>query len=97
MTGNENFEVEIPAELRAKYLERRKNDLELLKNSLSSRTFEEFKRIGHQLKGNAASFGYKDLERIAVDLEIAGQQKDSLLAGTQITRFENWLAEASSL
>ena len=84
----------IPLEARLKYIERRKKDVESLRAALSSRTFDEFKRIGHQLKGNAASFGYMDLEKVAIQLEQAGEKQDSLEAARQLTAFEQWLTRA---
>ena len=82
----------IPEEARQRYLERRKTDIESLKAALRSRSFEEFKRVGHQLKGNAASFGYGDLEKIAVQLELCGERADVNEATRQVEAFEKWLA-----
>lgn len=88
-------ELIIPEEARLKYIERRKKDIESLRSALSQRTFDEFKRIGHQLKGNAASFGYMDLEKVAIQLEVAGEKQDSHEASRQLGLFEQWLAKAS--
>ena len=85
-----HLQIEIPQEIRVKYLERRQQDLETLKSSLRTRTFGEFKRIGHQLKGNAASFGYQDLEKIAIAMENAAAAQDTYELGRQIEAFENW-------
>lgn len=82
----------IPEDARQRYIERRKQDIETLKNALRQNTFEEFKRIGHQLKGNAASFGYSDLEKVAIRLEAAGEQQDSSEAQRQLVSFESWLS-----
>lgn len=89
-------EMIIPAEIRQRYLERRKKDLETLKLALQTKNFEEFKRIGHQLKGNAASFGYLDLEKLAIQLEtITLNGSDNLLAGQLVGQLEDWLKSAS--
>jgi HPt (histidine-containing phosphotransfer) domain-containing protein len=85
----------IPEDARQRYIERRKKDIESLKSALSSQTFEEFKRIGHQLKGNAASFGYSDLEKVAIQLEVAGENSDFAEASRQLTLFEKWLGKVS--
>ena len=81
----------IPEEARQRYLERRKSDIESLKAALRSRSFEEFKRVGHQLKGNAASFGYNDLEKIAIQLELCGEREDFNEATRQLEAFQRWL------
>lgn len=90
-------EITIPEEARQRYLERRKKDIENLRTALSSKTFDEFKRIGHQLKGNAASFGYGDLEKLAVQMEAAGERRDLHEAGRQLELFQQWLARNTSL
>ena len=88
-------EMIIPEEARAKYIERRKKDIESLRSALAGRTFDEFKRIGHQLKGNAASFGYSDLEKVAIQMEAAGEKQDLHEASRQLGLFEQWLTRAS--
>lgn len=77
------------------YVERRKKDLECLKQDLNSKEAAEFKRIGHQLKGNASTFGYLDLEKIAQDLERAGETQDWDQAKILVDRFEAWIHTAA--
>jgi HPt (histidine-containing phosphotransfer) domain-containing protein len=91
-----NSEITIPDEVRKMYVERRHKDLSTLKNSLAERKLDEFKRIGHQLKGNAASFGHSDLEKIAIGLEIAGDKQDLFEARKQVDLFESWLTRTSA-
>lgn len=88
-------EISIPQEIREKYLMRRQKDIEVLKASVASRELEEFKRIGHQLKGNAASFGYGDLEKIAIAMEAAAVSGDSFEAAKQLELFEKWYSSQS--
>ena len=85
-----DFEMTIPEEARVKYIERRKKDIESLRQALATNTFEEFKRIGHQLKGNAASFGYSDLEKVAIQMEAAGEKQDRHEASQQLSLFQQW-------
>lgn len=90
-------DIIIPEEARQRYIERRKKDIESLRSALSARTFDEFKRIGHQLKGNAASFGYGDLEKVAVQMEAAGNSQDLHEAGKTVELFQAWLNRTSPL
>lgn len=83
-------DLQIPDEIRHNYLIRREKDLEALKASLAVRDLSEFKRIGHQLKGNAASFGYFDLEKIAIAMEKAAIDGDGFEASKQLDLFESW-------
>lgn len=87
-----DMEISIPQEIRDKYLSRREKDIETLRVSQSSKSLEDFKRIGHQLKGNAASFGYSDLEKIAIAMESAAMAGDLFEAGKQLDLFEKWYA-----
>lgn len=86
----------IPEEARQKYIERRKKDVESLRTALAMQTYDEFKRIGHQLKGNAASFGYMELEKVAIQLEAAGESQDAHEASRQLNLFEQWLSRAAN-
>ena len=88
-------EMIIPEEARMKYIERRRKDIESLRSALAMNTYDEFKRIGHQLKGNAASFGYSDLEKVAIQLEAAGEKQDHHEASRQLQMFETWLNSVS--
>lgn len=94
--GEMELEMMIPEEARLKYIERRKKDIESLREALSSNSFDEFKRVGHQLKGNAASFGYSDLEKIAIQLEAAGMKQDRREALQQVDLFEQWYTKVLS-
>jgi HPt (histidine-containing phosphotransfer) domain-containing protein len=91
-----DLEIVIPDEARLRYIERRKADVEVLRSALGKRTFEDFKRIGHQLKGNAATFGYSDLEKVAIQLEVAGDQQDLVEANRQFGLFEKWVCKVSA-
>ncbi len=86
----------IPEEARLKYIERRLKDIESLREALVLKSFDEFKRIGHQLKGNAASFGYMDLEKVAIQLEVAGDKQDFHEAQRQLSLLEQWHKIAST-
>ncbi len=88
-----SMEMVIPEEIRQNYLVRRQKDIETLKASVSAKSLEEFKRIGHQLKGNAASFGYGELEKIAIAMEVAAQKGDLFEASKQLELFEKWYSD----
>ncbi len=84
-------EFSIPKEARERYLERRKADLDKLQIALKSQAFNEFKRIGHQLKGNAASFGYPELEKIALQMEAAAERGDIQDVERYLKLLHDWL------
>ncbi len=83
--------VDISIEMKAKYLERRKQDYTDCLNAFIKSDFETFLRIGHQLKGNAASFGFGDLGVIAADMEQAAKIRDLPQIKIIVDKFEEFL------
>ncbi len=83
--------INIPEDARARYLERRKVDLEMLRADVRNLSFDAFKRIGHQLRGNAASFGYPELEAVGIRMEDAGDRQDQKSASTCLEHFAAWV------
>ncbi|MBC7458067.1 MAG: Hpt domain-containing protein [Bdellovibrionaceae bacterium] len=83
--------IDIPEEMKAKYIERRKQDYVACLDALNKNDFETFLRIGHQLKGNAASFGYDDLGLIAAELENAARAQNLSQIKSLLSKFENFL------
>ena len=86
--------VDIPEEARLKYIERRKTDLETCKNALKQKDFDSIARVGHQVKGNASTFGYEDLSSIAIDLEKCALSKDASGLDSVLGRFTKFLSKA---
>ncbi len=89
--------MDLPRELIVNYVERRILDVETLKTSLATHQLSEFRRIGHQLAGNAASYGFDDLGVIGRQME---QLSDTALdtEGPQLLhRFEDWLEKAKTM
>lgn len=82
----------IPDEMRKKYLERRQRDAKILEESRLSGDFSEFVKLGHQLKGNAATFGYDELAEIGKRMEEAGENNDPAAADTSLDEFKKWIS-----
>jgi HPt (histidine-containing phosphotransfer) domain-containing protein len=62
--------MDLPANMYINYLARRRADHAKLASALSSgRAIEDFKMVGHQIKGNATSFGFDDLVSIGERME----------------------------
>lgn len=58
------------------YIQRRQQDVTLLTGELRKGNFEEFKRIGHQLKGNGATFGFPEIGELGKRLEKAALENN---------------------
>lgn len=67
---------EVPAESRKKYLTRRLAELDQLEESLD---IELAKKVGHQMKGNAATFLFPTLAELGAQLEQAAIVQDPAL------------------
>lgn len=78
---------------RALYLERRRAEIPKLYEALHNESFELFQLIGHQLQGNASSFGFDPLADLGVKLEKAGNEKNHALAKDTLEAFENFLSQ----
>lgn len=60
---------DIDQSLRAKYLERRRSEIHKISSTPPPSCFEMAMQVGHQVKGNCATFGYEALTPLAVELE----------------------------
>ena len=85
--------MDVPKKILSHYLEHRKNDLKFCLEWLTKNNFCEIERVGHQLKGNGATFGYPDLTSLGAELELAAQNRDSIKTEMTLKKFSNWLLE----
>jgi HPt (histidine-containing phosphotransfer) domain-containing protein len=82
----------ISEDMKLRYLQRRKSDLASLAQAFDSGDYEMFCMIGHQLKGNATTFGFDELEKIARELEVAGKSESRDEARRSLDSLELWLS-----
>lgn len=83
--------MEVPVEIYQKYFERRKHDLDECLNSLAEKNFAELEKIGHQMKGSAATFGHPELSELGKKLEQAAFYRDLGQLDEVIKDFSSWL------
>jgi len=86
-----NFKIS--AEAIQKYLNRRKEDLDKLKVALDEKNFTSIGEVAHQIKGNAATFGFEELGSRAQILEANALSKKEDLLKDDIQWIETWLKE----
>jgi HPt (histidine-containing phosphotransfer) domain-containing protein len=80
-------EIDVPEEFRIAYIHRRKADfIECLK-ALESCDFDFLEKIGHQVRGNAQSFGFDELSPVGTNLEKAAKAKDLSMARKIVENF----------
>lgn len=88
--------MEVPPELKGRYLERRQNDLKVCWASFKKANFNILQKVGHQLKGSAETFGHGELSEIGAELETAAIKKDSFLIHKTLKEFSRWVGEHSN-
>lgn len=86
-------DFDIPDEMKKTYIERRKKDFADCMQAVDENNMEPLARISHQLKGNAASFGFTELSQIAIDLENATHEKDTKKIKSVLKKFETFLTQ----
>jgi PAS domain S-box-containing protein len=91
-SGNQSLYIEMFQEFHAQLPER---SLEL-KKSLAAGDAPQIHRLGHNLKGVAASFGAGRLASLAMELEVKGQQRDLSEAQGLIEQIEAEIPRLSS-
>lgn len=69
----------VPAAAQKKYLQRRLIDLEKINIEVSFGKFDLAKKIGHQIKGSAATFDFPALAEFGNRLEFAAEAEDMLV------------------
>lgn len=86
-----DYTPQITPEMRARYVTRRRADLEQLEAALKTSDFETLSQIAHQVKGNAATFSFTTLEKAAIALETATESNSLADARQAVAAFRAWL------
>ncbi len=91
-----DYEPSITPEMRARYLLRRRADIEALQMALAGADFASMKSIAHNIKGNASTFDHTNLEKLAIELEQHAENASLDSATLIIELMKNWLAHETS-
>ncbi len=81
----------VPEEMLNRYFDRRKRDLEECVKHLREGKLNFIEKVGHQLKGNAVTFGYPELSEIGKELEVAAQEGSLEELNVVIEKFRDWV------
>ena len=79
------------ADLIPAYLANRRSNLQEGWHALRNRDFNCLQRIGHRVRGTAASYGFDLLGTAAIDLEAAGIRRDPALARASLDQMDDFL------
>lgn len=88
-------QFQISHDMRKRYLDRRSKDVEVCSLRLLKLDWAYFESLGHQLKGNAASYGFVELGSIAMEIERAALNKDFSQLKICVKAFQNWVLKRS--
>lgn len=88
--------MQVPVELKIKYLSRRMQDIERLRISLEQGDYSFAQKVGHQVKGNAVTFDVPQIALIGFQMEKAAQKKDKETVKILIQKMENIIQSAQT-
>ncbi len=74
------------------FLRRRNEDIQRIREALASKNFDAIATIGHNLRGNGASYGFPELSAIGVALEERALAADTTGTESEIERLSVELA-----
>lgn len=89
--------MQVPVELKIKYLSRRIQDIEKLKVSLDQGDYTLAVKLGHQVKGNAVTFDVPQIAFIGLEIEKAAKKQDKERVKILVEKMESAIASAQSL
>lgn len=83
--------MQVPVELKIKYLSRRFQDIERLRATLENDDYSFAQKLGHQVKGNAVTFDVPQIAFIGLEMEKAALKKDKEKVKILIQKMESAL------
>lgn len=86
--------MQVPAELKIKYLDRRIKDIQKLRSSLEKDDYSYALKLGHQVKGNAVTFEFPQMAFIGVEIESAARKRDKERVKILAQKMENVIHSA---
>lgn len=81
--------MQVPVELKKKYLDRRIQDIHNLRDSLESNDYSLALKIGHQVKGNAVTFEFPQIAGLGMEMETAAKKQDKEKVKILIEKMES--------
>jgi HPt (histidine-containing phosphotransfer) domain-containing protein len=88
--------MQVPEELKIKYLSRRLQDIEKLRLTLEQEDYSFAQKVGHQIKGNAVTFDVPQIAGIGLEMEKAALKKDKEKVKILIQKMESIIQSAQS-
>lgn len=89
--------MQVPVELKIKYLSRRLQEIESLRAALEVDDFSVALKLGHQVKGNAQTFEFPQMTDMGVEIEKAARARDKEVVQQLVEKMEIAIANAQAM
>ncbi len=76
---------------RQRYVIRRSDELDLCYAALERNEYDVLKNVAHKILGNCTTFGFGELNDMALALQIAARNKDSDSSKVVLDQFKAWV------
>lgn len=73
------------------FLANRKNELQILRDALTTQDFNTLQTLGHRMKGDGGGYGFDHISEIGTGLEIASKQRHLSVIEQHIAQLEDYL------
>lgn len=90
----DSIEIKVDADifdLATAFIDNRRKDTERIRNAMAAKDWPFLHRIGHELKGTAGSYGFRELSSIGQVLEAAAVARDTATATPAVARMLDYL------
>ncbi len=81
------------ADLVPGFLENRRSEIDIIRDSATRGDFKEIRRLGHGMKGAGAGYGFKVISDIGRNLEDAAAIEDVTAIEAELERLGRYLSE----
>lgn len=78
-------------ELLQRYLDRKHGDLEKLERAILMKDFAQVHRIGHNLAGSGAAYGFIRITNLGKQIEVAAQHRSPARLTSLVTELKRFL------
>jgi len=98
-TNGHGYVIEIPEgfeTISRKYIQKHLESIAQIRTCLADRSMDELRKMGHNIKGTAASYGFPDLTALGAAIESAAKASDLQQMEANITRMEHYIQYAAA-
>lgn len=74
------------------YIEKRKQDIPLMREALKKEDFKTLQSMGHKLKGNAGGYGFDQLGLLGAEVEAAAKTGNGLFIEEALKKMEDYFS-----